>query len=92
MQNSRTRKLIYGYRSLNSALLGMHAQSLQSCLTFCNPTDCSPSGSSIHEESPGKNTELGCHALLQGIFLTQIKPTSLMSPALAGGFFTTSAT
>ena len=23
------------------------------------------------QDSPGKNTELGCHALLQGIFLTQ---------------------
>ena len=32
----------------------------------------------------------GCHALLQGIFLTQ--GSNLMSPALAGGFFTTSAT
>ena len=28
--------------------------------------DCSPPGSSVHEESPGKNTEEGCHALLQG--------------------------
>ena len=36
---------------------------------------------------------MGCHALLQGIFLTQgIEPTSLKSPALAGGFFTTNAT
>ena len=30
---------------------------------------------------------MGCHTLLQGIFLA-----SLMSPALAGGYFTTSAT
>ena len=29
--------------------------------------DCSPSGSSVH----GKNSEVGCHSLLQGIFLTQ---------------------
>ena len=37
---------------------------------------------------PGKNTEVVCHFLLQGIFLTQglNEPTS---PALAGGFFTT---
>ena len=41
--------------------------------------------------SPGKNTGLGCHTLLQGIFPTQDWPSSLMSPALAGGFFTTSA-
>ena len=33
--------------------------------------DCSPPGSSIHGDSPGKNTGVGCHALLQGIFLTQ---------------------
>ena len=26
----------------------MHAQSLQSCLTLCNPMDCSPPGSSVH--------------------------------------------
>ena len=41
---------------------------------------------------PGKKTGVGCHALLQGIFLTQgSNPWSLASPALAGGFFTTSA-
>ena len=28
-------------------------------------------GSSLHGDSPGKNTGVGCHALLQGIFLTQ---------------------
>ena len=33
--------------------------------------DCSPAGSSLHEDSPGKNTGVGCHALLQGIFPTQ---------------------
>ena len=32
---------------------------------------CSHPGSSVHEESPGKNTGVGCHALLQGIFPTQ---------------------
>ena len=33
--------------------------------------DCSPWGSSVPGDSPGKNTGLGCHALLQGIFPTQ---------------------
>ena len=42
-------------------------------------------------DSPGKNTGVGSHALLQGIF-PGIEPESLVSPALAGGFFTTSAT
>ena len=40
----------------------------QSCLTLCNPIDCSPPGSSVHGDSPGKNIGVGCHALLQGIF------------------------
>ena len=35
------------------------------------PHDCSPPGSSGHGDSPGKNTGVGCHALLQGIFPTQ---------------------
>ena len=33
--------------------------------------DCDPLGSSVHGDFPGKNTGVGCHALLQGIFLTQ---------------------
>ena len=37
--------------------------------------DCSLPGSSIHGDSPGKNTRVDCHALLQGIFPTQgLKP------------------
>ena len=39
--------------------------------TLCDPVDCSPSGSSVHGDSPGKNSGVGCPALLQGIFLTQ---------------------
>ena len=33
--------------------------------------DCSLPGSPVHGDSPGKNTGMGCHALLQGIFPTQ---------------------
>ena len=32
---------------------------------------CSPPGSSVHGDSPGKNTGVSCHALLQGIFPTR---------------------
>ena len=39
-----------------------------------------------------QNTGVGCHAPLQGMFLSEIEPTSLTSPASAGGFFTTSTT
>ena len=43
----------------------------QSCLTLCDTMDCSLPGTSVHGDSPGKNSGVGCHALLQGIFLTQ---------------------
>ena len=43
----------------------------QSCLTLCNPTDSSPPGSSYPWNFPGKNTGMGCHFLLQGIFPSQ---------------------
>ena len=36
----------------------------QSCLTLCDPMDCGPPGSSVHGDSPGKNTGMGCHAFL----------------------------
>ena len=42
-----------------------------SCVQLCDLMDHSPPGSSVHGDSPGKNTGVGCHALLQGIFLTQ---------------------
>ena len=43
----------------------------QSYLTLCDPKDCNLPGSSVHEDSPTKNNEVGCSALLQGIFPTQ---------------------
>ena len=43
----------------------------KSCLTLCNPMDCSLPGSSVHGDSPGKNTGVGCHVLLQRIFPPQ---------------------
>ena len=42
----------------------------QSCLTLCYSMDCGPSGL-CPWDSPGKNTGMGCHALLQGILPTQ---------------------
>ena len=43
----------------------------QSCPTLCDPMDCTPPGSSVHGDSPGKHTGVDDHALLQGIFPTQ---------------------
>ena len=47
------------------------SKSLQSCLTLCDPMDCSLRGSFVHGDSSGKNTGVCCHYLLQGIFPTQ---------------------
>ena len=43
-----------------------------------DPMDCSPPGSSVHGDSPGENTGVGCHALLQGIFPTQRSNSDLL--------------
>ena len=43
----------------------------QSCPTLRNSLDSSLPGSSVHGDSPGKKTGVGCHTLLQGIFPTQ---------------------
>ena len=72
----------------------MHAKSLQSCpFDSLQHYGLQPTRLLCPWDSPGKNTGLGCHALLQGNLPNPgIKPASLTSPALAGGFFTTSAT
>lgn len=33
----------------------------QLCPTLCHPMDCSPLGSSLHGDSPGKGAGVGCH-------------------------------
>ena len=43
----------------------------QSCPTLYDPMDCSPTRFLCSWNSPGKNTGVGSHSLLQGIFLTQ---------------------
>ena len=50
----------------------------QSCLTLWDSMDCGSPDSSVHEDSPGKNIEVGCHVLLQGIFLTQVSNSGLL--------------
>ena len=59
---------IYNSSRQSEAVLCLVAQL---SLILCNPMDCSPPGSSVHGDSPGKNTGVGCHALCQGIFPTQ---------------------
>ena len=54
--------------SLNYLVLCLVAQL---CLTLCHPMNCKPARLLCNGDSPRKNTEVGCHALLQGIFPTQ---------------------
>ena len=63
----------------------MRAKSLQSCLTLCDPRDCNLPCSSVHGILQARILGLHCHALLQGIFLTQ---GSNQVSCIAGGFFT----
>ena len=67
----------------------LHAKSLQLCQILCDPTDCSPPGSSVHGVLQARE-RVGGHPLLQGDLPDSgTEPASLTSPALAGGFFTT---
>ena len=86
-------KMLYPHRPLQSikesslCYTCVHSKSLQLCLTLCSPTNC------ISLFCPrnflGKNTAVGCHSLLQGIFPDSgFEPMYLASPALAGTFFT----
>ena len=65
------KKIVYIYDCLCCS------QSL-SHVRLCDPMDCSLPGSSIHGNSPGKNTGVGCHAFFQGIFPTQVLNPSLL--------------
>ena len=47
------------------------AKSLQSCCLTLQPRGLQPTRRLCPWDSPGKNTGVGCHALLQGIFSTQ---------------------
>ena len=44
---------------------------IQLCPTPCDPMDCSLPGFSVHGDSPGKNSGVGCQAFLQEIFPAQ---------------------
>ena len=70
----------------------MHPQSLQLCLTLCDPMDCSPPGSSVHGILQASILKwLPCPP--PGALPNQGKvPMIPMFPALASRFFTTSTT
>ena len=59
--------------------------SAQSCSTLCDPMPCSPPGTSVHRDSPGQSTGVGCHIPPPGNLPNAgIEPRS---PALQEDFF-----
>ena len=82
----------------SSAVLGrsgdmcVHAKSLQSWLTLCNPINCGPPGSSVHGILQARILEWAATSTPGDLPDPGIKPASLTSLDLAGRFFTTSVT
>ena len=70
----------------------MHAQLCQSCPTLSEPTACSPPGSSVHRILQTRILEWVAMPSSRVSSQPRDQTRSLMSPALAGGFFTTSTT
>ena len=65
---------------------------LKSCLTLCDPMDCSLPGSSVHGVLQAEILEWIAMPSARRSSQPRDRTQSLPSPALAGGFFTTSAT
>ena len=68
---------------LSTAAAAAAAKSLQSCLTLCDPTDGSPPGSPHPWDSPGKNTGVGCHFLLQCVRVKSESEVAQSCPTLS---------
>ena len=64
----------------------------QSCLTLCNPMDCSPPGSSVHEILQARILECVAISFSRGSFQPRDWTCVSASPELAGVFFASWAT
>ena len=60
----------------------MCVKSLQSCLTLCDPMDCSSKGSPVHGVLQARILEWVATASSRGLPNPGIKPTSCAAPAL----------
>ena len=58
-------------------------KSLQLCPTLCDPIDGSPPGSPRPWGSPGKNTRVGCHFLLQCMKMKSESEVAQLCPTLS---------
>ena len=86
----QSHSLRFGKRSLNKTGVQCSAKLLQSCLTLCDPVACQAARPG---DSPGKSNWSGLPCPPPGHLPDPgIEPGSLMSIALAAGFFTPGAT
>ena len=60
----------------------MHARSLQSCLTLCDPLDCSPQGSSVYGILQARLLEWVAMSSSRDLSDPEIEPESSVIPAL----------
>ena len=63
---------------LNVSRLSLSCLVAQLFPTLCDPMNWSPPGCSVCGDSPGKNTGVGCHFFLQGIFPIQRLKSDLL--------------
>ena len=81
LSHTREKKPVHCSRNWAEAPLGLKSEKVlivQSCLTLCNPMDCSPPASSVHRILQARILEWGSRSLLQGIFLTQESNPNLL--------------
>ena len=70
---SCTLNIVKQHLHISSQQYGGGGLVVKSCPTICDPMDCSPPSSSVHGDSPSKNTEVGCHFLLHLSSIGNIK-------------------
>ena len=73
------------------AIRELASKGAHSYSTLCNSMDCSPSGSSVHEIFQARILKWVAIFYSRGLPYPGIEPVFLVSPALAGRFFTTVA-
>ena len=68
---------------LDNRMPAAAAKSLQSCPILCDPIDGSPPRHLRPWDSPGKNTGVGCHFLLQCMKVKSESEVSQLCPTLS---------
>jgi len=88
LYSNRWRWVISIYSTVHCAVLSCYSH----VWLFCDPMDCSPPGSSVHGIFQARILEWIAIPSPGDLPNSGTEPESLMSPALTGGSFTTSAT